>query len=137
MRNIWKKSKIGPKQISSHFSGSQIPEKVENRSDKISSHFSGSRIPEKSKIGPKQISSHFSGSQIPEKVKNRPPKNSAHFSVLAKNITSQKYGQIVPTPCGSILHHTKPSQKPYNAKNRFLAISSNICIIHIIPIDGW
>ena len=39
---------------------------------------------------------------------------------------SQTDGQIVPTPRGSILHHTKPSQVPYNAKNRFLAISSNI-----------
>jgi len=42
--------------------------------------------------------------------------SSLHFSILAKNIISQKYGQIVPTPRGSILHHTKPSQKPYNAK---------------------
>ena len=49
-------------------------------------------------------------------------------NILAKNMTSQKYGQIVPTPCGSISHHTKPSQKPYNQKNRFLAISSNILI---------
>ena len=39
---------------------------------------------------------------------------------------SQTDGQIVPTPRGSVLHHTKPSQVPYNAKNRFLAISSNI-----------
>ena len=41
-------------------------------------------------------------------------------------MTSQKYGQIVPTPHGSILHHTKPSQKSYNAKNRFLGTSNNI-----------
>jgi len=47
---------------------------------------------------------------------------------------SQTDGQIVPTPRGSVLHHTKPSQVPYNAKNRFLAISSNIPIIPIIPI---
>ena len=48
---------------------------------------------------------------------------------LVKKLTSQKYGQIVPTPRGSILPHTKPSQVPYNAQNRFLgvsAISSNI-----------
>ena len=43
-----------------------------------------------------------------------------HFSISAKNITSQKYRQIVPTPCGSILQHTKPSQRPYKTKNRFL-----------------
>ena len=41
-------------------------------------------------------------------------------------MTSHKYGQIVPTPCGSILPHTKPPQVPYNATNRFLSISSNI-----------
>ena len=40
-------------------------------------------------------------------------------TVLVKNLTSQKYGQIVPTSCGSILPHTKPSQLPYNAQNRF------------------
>ena len=61
-----------------------------------------------------------------KKSKIGPKKNSLHFSILAKNITSQKHGQIVPTPSGSISHHTKPSQKPYNATNRFLAISSNI-----------
>ena len=55
-----------------------------------------------------------------KKSKIGPNKNSLHFSILAKNITSQKYGQIAPTPCGSISHHTKPSQKPYNDKNRFL-----------------
>ena len=33
--------------------------------------------------------------------------------------SSQNDGQIVPTPRGSILHHTKPSQVPYNAQNRF------------------
>ena len=47
---------------------------------------------------------------------------------------SQTDGQIVPTPRGSVLHHTKPSQVPYNAKDRFLAISSNIPIIPILPI---
>ena len=52
-----------------------------------------------------------------KKSKICPKINSLHFSILAKNITSQKYGQIVPTPCGSISHHTKPSQKPYNAQN--------------------
>ena len=47
--------------------------------------------------------------------------NSSHFSILEKNMTSQKYGQIVPTPCGSISHHTKPCQKPYNPQNRFFS----------------
>ena len=46
--------------------------------------------------------------------------NSLHFSIWAKNMISQKYGQIVPTPRGSILHHTKPSQKPYNQKKMIL-----------------
>ena len=49
-------------------------------------------------------------------------------------LNSQTDGQIVPTPRGNVLHHTKPSQVPYNATNRFLAISSNIPIILITPI---
>ena len=51
---------------------------------------------------------------------------------------SQTDGQIVPTPRGSVLHHTKPSQVPYNAKNRFLAISSNIPYYsYYFPIFLW
>ena len=49
---------------------------------------------------------------------------------------SQTDGQIVPTPRGSVLHHTKPSQVPYNAKNRFLAISSNIPYYSYYPFKG-
>ena len=69
-----------------------------------------------------------------KKSKIGPKKKGLHFSILAQKITSQKYGQIVPTPCGSILHHTKPSQKPYNQKNQFWAISSNI---PYYSHDGW
>ena len=53
-------------------------------------------------------------------------KNSLHFSIFAKKMTSQKYGQIVPTPRGSILPHTKPSQVPYNAKIVLFRENGNI-----------
>ena len=59
-------------------------------------------------------------------LKMGPKQNSLHFSILAKNITSQKYGQIVPTTCGSILHHTKPSQVPYNTKKKMFLANGHI-----------
>ena len=43
----------------------------------------------------------------------------SYITKIQKKHISQKYGQIIPTPHGSLLHHTKPSQLPYNAKNQF------------------
>ena len=54
--------------------------------------------------------------------------------VFSKKVTCQKHGQIVPTPRGSILPHTKPSQVPYNAQNRFLSgYRPYLVIFPIIP----
>ena len=55
---------------------------------------------------------------------------------LVNSQISQKYGQIVPTPCGSILHASRASHPPYNAKNRFLGISSNIPYYSYYPCKG-
>ena len=53
---------------------------------------------------------------------------------------SQKYWQIVPTPCGSILQPSRTSQLPYNAKNKclagFLAFRQIPYISPIIPLKG-
>ena len=43
-----------------------------------------------------------------------------------KKHISQKDGQIIPTPHGSILHPSRPSQMPYKVKNRFLGRSTKI-----------
>ena len=69
-----------------------------------------------------------------KKSKIGPKKHSSHFSILAKIMTSQKYGQIVPTPRGSILHHTKPSQTLYNQKIDFWPY---LVIFRIYSHDGW
>ena len=51
---------------------------------------------------------------------------------FAEKTDSRKYGQIAPTPRGSILHHTKPLLVPYNAD--FWPYLAIFRIIHMIPL---
>ena len=52
-------------------------------------------------------------------------------TLLGGNMISQKYRQIAPTPRGSILHHTKLSQKPYNQKKHFFSEKRPYLVISI------
>ena len=45
---------------------------------------------------------------------------------ISKNLISQQCREIVPTPCGSILHHTNPPQVPYIVQNRFFMDTGHI-----------
>ena len=45
---------------------------------------------------------------------------------LVKSQISQEYGQIVPTPCGNILHASRTSNLPHNAKSQVLGGRANV-----------
>ena len=52
---------------------------------------------------------------------------------LVKSQISQKYGQIVPTPCGSILHASRASHLPHNAKKAPAAAGkTSTGLIHVV-----
>ena len=52
-----------------------------------------------------------------------------------KKHVSQKDGQIIPTPRGSILHPSRPSQMPYKVKIDFGADPNRSGFVYGIPIS--